>query len=115
MPVLLFMDHHVPSAVTEGLRERGVDVVTAYEDGSHRLQDPVLLDRATSAGRALFTQDDDLLADAARRQRAGVAFSGVIFARQRHVSIGRCVVDLELIAKVYEPEDLRNQVVYLPL
>jgi hypothetical protein len=28
------MDHHVQRAVTEGLRRRGVDVVTALEDGS---------------------------------------------------------------------------------
>ena len=58
--VSLYMDHHVPSAITAGLRKRGVDVLTAEEDGSARLDDDPLLDRATSLGRVLFSQDQDL-------------------------------------------------------
>jgi hypothetical protein len=61
------MDVHVPSAITQGLRARGVSVVTAQEDRSDRLPDPALLDRATALGHTLFTQDQDLLAEAARR------------------------------------------------
>jgi hypothetical protein len=34
MPLAFYMDHHVPRAVTLGLRLRGVDVLTAYEDGA---------------------------------------------------------------------------------
>ena len=48
---------------------RGIDVITAYEDGASDMDDSALLDRAGELGRALFTQDDDLLAEAARRQR----------------------------------------------
>jgi hypothetical protein len=29
------MDHHIPAAVTAGLRQRRVDVLTAEEDGVH--------------------------------------------------------------------------------
>jgi hypothetical protein len=32
MALTLYMDQHVPKAITVGLRLRGVDVVTAYED-----------------------------------------------------------------------------------
>ena len=64
MSVPLYMDHHVPRAITEGLRRRGVDVVTAEEDGTQRLEDPDLLDRATELGRPLFSQDRHLLAEA---------------------------------------------------
>ena len=46
MPLGFYMDHHVPSAITNGLRLRGVDVLTAHEDGTQRLEDPALLDRA---------------------------------------------------------------------
>jgi len=28
MPTALYMDHHVPRAITAGLRSRGVDVLT---------------------------------------------------------------------------------------
>jgi hypothetical protein len=36
----LYMDVHVPIAVTYGLRLRGVDVLTAQEDGAAELPDP---------------------------------------------------------------------------
>jgi hypothetical protein len=44
--VKLYMDVHVRRAVTQGLRRRGVDVVTAQEDRNSRLPDRLLLDRA---------------------------------------------------------------------
>jgi hypothetical protein len=115
MPVSLYMDHHVPSAVTEGVRERGVDVLTAYEDGAHRLSDPELLQRASGLSRVLFTRDSDFLAEAARLQESGTGFSGVIYAHPLGASIGTCVADLEIIAKVGDTSDLANTVLYLPL
>ena len=109
------MDHHVERASTTGLRARGVDVLTAYEDGGDRLPDPDLLDRATALNRVLFTRDSDLLVEARYRQQQGIAFVGVIYARKRHVSTGRCVQDLELIAKVADSHDLQSKVQYLPI
>ena len=47
MSVHLYMDVHVRRAVTAGVRLRGVDVLTAQEDGTGELPDPELLDRAT--------------------------------------------------------------------
>jgi predicted nuclease of predicted toxin-antitoxin system len=115
MTLALYMDQHVPRAITNGLRARGVDVLTAYEDNAHEFDDPVLLDRATELRRVLFTRDDDLLVEAARRQKLDHLFYGVIYAHQLRVSIGACIEDLELIAKAGEPEDLLNSVKYLPL
>jgi predicted nuclease of predicted toxin-antitoxin system len=115
MALTLYMDQHVPKAITVGLRLRGVDVVTAYEDGAAELKDPELLDRAQTLKHVLFTQDDDLLSEAVRRQRENVPFYGVIYAHQLQVSIGTCVRDLELIAQAGEPEDVVNQIQFLPL
>ena len=112
--VPLYMDHHVPSAITIGLRKRGVDVLTAEEDGSALLDDDPLLDRATWLGRVLFSQDQDLLVIAHRRARAGPPFAGVVYAHQLGISIGQAVRDLELVAKVLQPEDMRNRVEYIP-
>lgn len=109
------MDEHVHRAITAGLRLRGVDVLTAQEDGRSNIPDDVLLDRATELQRVLFSQDEDLLAEASRRQRAGIPFSGVIYAHQRRVTIGACVHDLELIAKSANLEDFTHRVEYLPL
>jgi hypothetical protein len=45
----------------------------------------------------------------------GLAFAGVIYAHQLHVTLGQCIADLELIASVGEPADLANRIYYLPL
>jgi len=113
--IALYMDHHVPRAITEGLRLRDVDVITAYEDGTDDINDPALLDRAAQLGRVLFTQDDDLLVEATKRQKEGVTFSGVIYSHQLRISIGACINDLEIISKSGEPEDLIDRVQFLPL
>lgn len=115
MALRLYMDQHVPRAVTAGLRARGVEVVTAFEDGSSTLPDPELLDRAGALGCVLFSQDDDLLVEATRRQTAGIPFHGVIYTRQLPISIGAWIQDLEIIAKTGEVDDLLNTIVYLPL
>ncbi len=113
MPLTLYMDVHVPRAITAGLRRRGVQVLTAQEDGSAELNDPSLLDRATELGCPLYTQDDDLLAEARRRQAAGMHFAGVIYSHQLRSPIGSCINDLELIARTFEPRDLANRVEFI--
>ena len=109
------MDVHVRRPVITALRRRGVDVLTATEDGTARLEDDRLLDRALEVSRVLFTQDDDLLCEAAARQRRGQQFGGVIYAHQQNITVRHTIDDLELIAKACEPEELENRVVYLPL
>jgi hypothetical protein len=72
------MDVHVRRDITEGLRLRSVDGLTAQEDGAGRLPDPALLDWAMQRGRVLFSQDEDLLAESTRRPRMGTPFAGVV-------------------------------------
>ncbi len=115
MSVKLYMDVHVKRAVADGLKQRGVDVMTAQQDGMAGLSDSDLLDRATSLSRVLFSQDDDLLREAGERQRGGVPFAGVVYAHQLAITVGQTVRDLELLANVYEPEDIENRIEYLPL
>lgn len=115
MTIQLYTDHNVPRAIVDGLRSRGVDIVTSYEDGTSEFDDSELLDRATEFGRALFTRDYDLLQEATKRQRSGVRFSGVIYAHQLRVSVGTCIRDLEIIAKAGDREDIENRVEFLPL
>ena len=44
---------------------------------------------------------------AARRQRDGGDFAGLIFAGQQSITIGRFIEDLELMAKVVEAGEMR--------
>lgn len=55
----------------------------------------------------------DMLAEAVNCQRAEKPFATVIFARQLDLSIGRCIADLEALAKAALPEDAQGQVIFL--
>ena len=115
MSIRFYMDEHIPRPITSGLRARSIDVLTAQEDHRAGTPDPFLLDRATELGRVLFTQDEDFLAEAQRRQNLGIRFGGIIYTHQLRISIGHCISDLELLANATDLEEYANRVEYLPL
>ena len=80
-----------------------------------RWPDSELLDRASSLGRVLVSQDEDLLAEAASRQSSGREFAGLIYVHQQAIGIGNFISDLVLIAETCELEDIANRVEFLPL
>jgi len=85
------------------------------EDGTAELPDPDLLDRASALGRVLYSQDEDLLAEANRRQTLGIPFAGLIYGHQLQVTVGMRVRDLEHITKATDPGELQDRVLYLPI
>jgi hypothetical protein len=110
-----YMDENVHGAISRELRRRGIEVLTVFEDGRGEADDAEVLDRAMELEPVLFTNDDDLLGEAVKRQRSGEPFAGVIYAHQLVVPIGQCIADLELIAFVCEPEEFADLIRYLPL
>ena len=115
MSLAFYMDEHVPRSITTGLRLRNIDVLTVQEDGRTGFPDRKILDRAIELNRIMFTQDDDFLVEAQRRQEVSQFFTGVIYAHQLNISIGSCITDLELIAQLTGVDELQNTVRYLPL
>jgi len=72
------MDVHVPMAVTEALRRKGLDILTSQDDGTATKDDDILLARAAELGRVLFSQDRDFLriaSDGKNRTNPSLAFS----------------------------------------
>ena len=63
----------------------------------------------------LFSQDRHLLVITRAWLRSGREFAGLIYAHQFNITIGRAIRDLELMAKALEPDDMRNQIEFLPL
>lgn len=100
MAMALYMDVHIPQAITDQLRRRRVDVITAIEDDSAELADEALLERAGLLERVLFTQDIRFKALAEDWQRQERVFAGLIFGHQLGGTIGEFVKDLELISGV---------------
>jgi hypothetical protein len=109
-----YMDHHVPRAITEGLRRRGIDVITAFDDGRDTDDDEPLLERATQLGRVLVTHDQDFLEIGPRWQRGSRSFSEIAYGIPKRVSIGGMIDYLELIARVMSADDMRDRIEYIP-
>lgn len=77
--------------------------------------DAQVLDWAAANDRVVVTHDVNSLVDVAfERVRVGAAMNGVIAAPDK-LGIGQAISDLALIATCLDPEDLRNQVLFLPL
>lgn len=115
MSLSFYMDHHVDQAITAGLRTRGIDVVTAAEDGFARRADVDILHRATELNRVLFTYDVDFLEIVAAWQSSGQRFAGVVYRRSPKVSVGTSVLDLELIAHTVNAAEMENSLLRIPL
>jgi predicted nuclease of predicted toxin-antitoxin system len=113
--IAFYFDVHVRRAVAIGLRLRGIDVLTAQEDGAAHWDDARILRRATELGRVVFSQDVDLLREARACHANEVHFAGVVFGEQLTLTVGKTIQDLELIGRVYDPEDIASRVEYLPL
>ncbi len=110
-----YMDHQFPVSVTRGLRRRGVDVLTAFDDGTQEVNDEQLLIRATELGRVLVTLDKGFLVRAAKWQIDGREFTGIVFAVQRSMLVGVAIEYLEILARVLEPHEIRNRVEHIPV
>lgn len=106
--IKLYTDEHVSRAVVRGLRQRGLDVLTAVDAGMVGASDLDHLRRAQEDGRVVFTQDDDFLRLAAQ----GARHVGIIYAPQ-HTRIGEIIHGLMLIYQVMGAEEMGDQVEYL--
>lgn len=103
------LDEHLPNAIAQGLRRRGIDVTTIAEVGLESSSDIDQLNFAFSQLRVLVTHDADFL----RLHNQGVKHAGIAYCHQRSRSIGEILPRLVLIYEHLSPEDMSGQVEYL--
>ena len=104
-----YFDEHIPQAIVDGLRRRGVDVLTIQAAGRSGLPDDEQLAFATQHGRVMVTMDSDYLILAAQ----GQPHAGIAYAKPGTRSIGELIQKLKLIHDVLTPPDMQNHVEYL--
>ena len=109
-----YMDQQVRGRITRTLRDRGVDVLTAFEDGHSDSDDAVLLDRASELNRVFVSQDQDLLRLGRQWQRTGRQFYGIAFLKQQPINVSKAIEYLELVAKLTSEAEMRNHIEYVP-
>jgi predicted nuclease of predicted toxin-antitoxin system len=113
----LLIDEDVHGDIVDGLRRRQptLDLVRVQDVGLRHTPDPVILEWAARQGRVVVSVDrKTLAADAWDRVARGFPMPGVAILRIL-LTIGQAINELELIALVGNPDDFRDQVIYLPL
>lgn len=106
--VRFYADEHVSRAVVNGLRQRGVDVLTVSEAGLLGKSDEDQLAFARREGRVLYTQDADFL----RLHSSGTDHAGIVYAPQS-TPIGDAIRGLVLVAELLGVNDMKGHVEFL--
>ncbi len=106
--IKLYTDEHIAKSVVNGLRLRGVDVLTCQETKMLGAQDSDHLQYAADQHRVMLTQDIDFL----KMHSNGFEHSGIFYARQGS-KIGYIVRRIVLIVKVLTAMDMINHVEFL--
>jgi predicted nuclease of predicted toxin-antitoxin system len=59
--ICFYLDEHIPKAVADGLRHRGINVTRAQEVGLRRASDEQHLEFAMRENHVVVTKDSDFL------------------------------------------------------
>lgn len=108
-PIRFFMDQHIPSPASRGLRRHGIDVLTAQEAERCGFTDRDQLAFATDEERVLVTFDTDFL----ELHRSGVSHAGIAWCQEKKHGVGQLIQALLLLHGVLGSEDMCNHVEYL--
>ena len=107
-PIRYFADEHVSPAVPNGLRKRGINILTVSEAGLLGSEDEELLEFVREEGRVIVTQDQDFLQIADHEDD----HPGVVYDPQGR-SIGEMVRLLDLLFQVSDAEEMEGRVEYI--
>src|SRR5687767_5873827 len=113
----LLSDEDVHDDIIRGLRrrERNLDIVRATDVGLDHTPDPIILEWAASHDRIVITGDlNTMIGFAWARVRSGQLMPGVL-ALLENRAVGRVLDDILLVVLCYAPEEINNQVLFIPL
>ncbi len=103
-----YTDEHIPKAVIQGLRRRGIDVLSVPESGMIQASDEEILEMARMENRVIITQDEDFL----RLHSEGNHHWGIVYS-PHGTSIGEIISGLMLIHQVLDSTEMKNHVEFI--
>jgi hypothetical protein len=112
----LVSDEDVHDDIIRGLRRREptLDIVRALDVGLDHTPDPIILAWAATHGRVLITGDlNTMVGFAWGRVQSAQPMPGVL-ALLENKAIGRVIDDILLVATCAAPDDVKDQVLYIP-
>ncbi len=107
--IRFYLDEHVANAVANGLRNRGIDVITTAEAGYMGRDDLDIMAFALQENRVIVTQDDDFLTHAS----GSIAHAGIAYCKPQTRSVKQIIQGLLLIHGVLSPEEMLNHIEFL--
>jgi hypothetical protein len=108
-PIRYYLDQHVYGPVLAGLRQCGIDVLSAQEAGRCGLSDADQLIFATAEERVMVTFDLDYLA----LHNSGTQHGGIAWCPATKHTIGPLIQLLVLLHAVADRQSIKNRVEYL--
>jgi Domain of unknown function (DUF5615) len=112
----LVSDEDVHEDIIRGLRRRepALDIVRAVDVGLDRTPDPLILEWAAGNERILITGDlNTMVGFAWARVQSAQPMPGVL-ALLENIGVGRVIDDILLVAVCYAPEEIKEQVLFIP-
>lgn len=115
MQVRLFVDEDaMADALMTGLRARGVNLLTASEAGTRKLEDEEQLASSAAQGRVLYTFNiSDFYRLHTTRTTHGKSHAGIIFAPQQRYSVGEQMRRLLKLIRLRSAEEMIDNVEFL--
>jgi len=107
--ILYHLDEHVPRAIADGLRRRGIDASTTVEAGLRSATDEAHLAYARAQGRVMVTCDRDFLVLASR----GQSHAGIVYYPYGRYPVGEVIRRLVRLWEQHSAEDMLNRVEFL--
>jgi predicted nuclease of predicted toxin-antitoxin system len=106
--IAFYTNESVSVAVAEGLKRRGVRVMSARDADNLGLSDEEQLNYAAKNNFVIVTHDDDFLTMAITYDH-----KGIVYVHQQKYGVGDLIRKLKLLWDVAEQEDFRNHVEFL--
>lgn len=111
MQAKFYADEHVPAAVSQALKRRGIDILTVQEAKLRGRSDKEQLQYASVQQRIIITHDSDFLI-LARKEK--IKHPGILFFTSQ-VQIGKAIEEIERVWLTYTAEDLCRVTLFLPM
>lgn len=109
----IYCDENIESTIVEGLKRRGIKVISTRDRKDLGKSDEYHLKRAFELGAVVLTHDTDILKIAHRWNREGKEHKGILYAHPLDLSIGECIRMVELVTQVLTEEEIKNHIEFL--
>jgi len=109
----IYCDENIESAIVEGLKRRGIEVISTRDRKDLGKSDEYHLKRASELGAVVLTHDADLLKIAHRWNQEGKEHKGILYAHPLDLSMGECIRMVELATQVLTEGEMENHIEFI--